>query len=64
MQILIAIAALCSVPTFRNLTEEQVLQCQKYYARCMKDYTHHIDGSQAEKLLECVENKKKLGGGE
>lgn len=63
MQVLIAIAALCSVPTFRHLTEDKVLQCQKYYIKCIEKQTT-MSLALSEHLAKCVLEKKKLGGGE
>lgn len=64
MQLLIAIAALCSVPTFRHLTEDKVLQCQKYYIKCYKELDRKKPGNLEYTLMECVEKKKQLGGSE
>lgn len=63
MQLLIAIAALCSVPIPSRLDENQVLECQKYYIKCVEKQTN-LSTAMPKHVSKCILKKKKLGGGE
>lgn len=57
-ELLIAIAALCGNPTQYRLAEQEVLQCQQYYIKCVLETKH----SYPNKLASCVLEKKQMGG--
>lgn len=60
MNILLAIAALCSSPSAYEPGKGDTLSCQKYYIRCL-DKTPGIT-IDYHLLKECVLKKKFLGG--
>lgn len=59
VNLMLAIATLCTVPTNSSLwSQKSVLDCQKYYIKCITDKNTLNE----RKLPECVLSKEQLGG--